>query len=92
MVIVKQWWKMSLTAGGEGLHEADSADRMLVMSTVQEIEAAIPKLSVQELERLKSWFDDFYEDRLELADDVKAKLNQAREEIQAGSYRTRQAE
>ena len=60
------------------------------MSTVPEIEAAIPKLSSQELEEFKAWFDDFYEDQLQLADDVKAKLDQAREEIRNGQYRTRQ--
>lgn len=62
------------------------------MSTVAEIEAAIPKLSDLDLDRLKAWFDDFYEDRLELADDVKAKLEQARADIAAGEYRTRQTE
>jgi hypothetical protein len=62
------------------------------MSTVQEIEAAIPKLAAHELEELKGWFDDFYEDQRELTDEVKAKLDQAREEIRAGNYRIRQAE
>lgn len=62
------------------------------MSSVAEIEAAIPKLSDSEIEKLKAWFDEFYEDRLELADDVKAKLHQARAEIAAGEYRTRRAE
>jgi hypothetical protein len=60
------------------------------MSTVQEIEAAIPRLPQQELEQLKTWFDDFYEDRLELTDEINAKLDQARAEIAAGDYRTRQ--
>ena len=60
------------------------------MSTVQQIEAAIPKLSKSELEQFKEWFDDFYEDQLELTDEVKAKLDQAREEIRSGNYRTRQ--
>jgi len=62
------------------------------MSTVQEIEAAIPKLARPELEELKGWFDDFYEDQLDLTDEVKAKLDQAREEIRVGNYRTRQTE
>lgn len=60
------------------------------MSTVQQIEAAIPKLSKSELKQFKEWFDDFYEDQLELSDDVKAKLDQAREDIRNGNYRTRQ--
>jgi hypothetical protein len=60
------------------------------MSTVQEIEAAIPKLSRAELEQLRAWFDDYLEDHLELADDMKAKLDESRREIAAGNYTTRQ--
>ena len=60
------------------------------MSTVQEIEAAIPKLSQAELEQLRVWFEDYVEARLELADDVKAKLDESRREIAAGNYTTRQ--
>ena len=54
------------------------------MSTVQEIQAAIPKLSAQELADLKQRLDDYFEDQLELADEVKAKLDQSRAEIAAG--------
>jgi hypothetical protein len=60
------------------------------MSTVQEIQAAIPKLSSRELAELKKWLDDFFEDQLELSDEVKAKLDQSRAEIAQGQYRTRQ--
>ena len=60
------------------------------MSTVEEIEAAIPKLRRDEIENLKAWFDDFYEDRLELTDEVKARLDEARADIAAGNFRTRQ--
>jgi hypothetical protein len=60
------------------------------MSTVQEIEAAIPKLSRAELEQLRVWFEDYLEERLELTDDVKAKLDESRREIAAGNYTTRQ--
>jgi len=60
------------------------------MRTVQEIQAAIPKLSPQELADLKQWLDEFCEDQLELAEEVKAKLDQSRAEIEAGQYRTRQ--
>jgi len=35
------------------------------MSTVQEIEAAIPRLSREELEQLYVWFEDNVEDHLE---------------------------
>ena len=60
------------------------------MSTVQEIEAAIPRLSLAEVEELRAWIDDFLEDQLELKDEVKAKLDQSRSEIAAGNYMTRQ--
>jgi hypothetical protein len=60
------------------------------MSTVQEIEAAIPRLSPGELEELRTWFEDYLEDRLELSDHVKEKLDQSRKEIADGNYTIRQ--
>jgi len=57
---------------------------------VQEIQAALPKLSAEELADLKQRLDEFLEDRLELTEEVKAKLDQSRAEIAAGQYRTRQ--
>jgi hypothetical protein len=57
---------------------------------MQEIEAAIPRLSIHELEHLRSWIDDLIEDQLELTDEVKAKLDQSRREIELGQYTTRQ--
>jgi hypothetical protein len=60
------------------------------MSTVQEIEAVIPRLSRSEQEQLRAWLDEFLEDQLELTDDVKAKLDQSRREIAEGHYQTRQ--
>jgi hypothetical protein len=62
------------------------------MSTVQEIEAAIPRLSRSEQEQLRAWFDEFLEDQLELTDEVKTMLDQSRREIAEGNYRTRQPE
>jgi hypothetical protein len=35
------------------------------MSTVQEIEAVLPKLTRAEIERVRAWIDDFLEDQLE---------------------------
>ena len=58
------------------------------MSTVQEIEAAILKLSRAEVERIREWIDNFLEDQLELTDEVKAKLDQSRREIAKGNYTT----
>ena len=60
------------------------------MSTVKEIEAAIPKLSRAEIEEIRDWIDDYLEDRFELTDEVKAKLDHSRREIATGQYTTRQ--
>ena len=60
------------------------------MSTVTEIQAAIPKLSREEVEEIREWIDDCLEDDLELSDEVKAKLDQSRAEIAAGRFTTRQ--
>jgi hypothetical protein len=62
----------------------------IAMSTVQEIEAAIPRLSRNEVEEVRAWIDDFLEDQLELTDEVKAKLDQSHREIAEGHYTTRQ--
>ncbi|MBI4660839.1 MAG: hypothetical protein HY735_18540 [Verrucomicrobia bacterium] len=51
------------------------------MSTVQEIEAAILKLSREELMELREWFEGYLEDHLELTDEVKTKLDDSRREI-----------
>ena len=60
------------------------------MSTVKEIQAAIPNLSREEIEQIRTWIDDYLEDQLELTDNVKARLDQSRREIAAGQYTTRQ--
>ena len=60
------------------------------MSTVKEIEAAIPKLSRAEIEEIRDWIDDYLEDRFELTDEVKAKLDQSHCEVANGQYTTRQ--
>jgi hypothetical protein len=60
------------------------------MSTVKEIQAAIPNLSREEIEQIRTWIDEYLEDQLELTDDVRAKLDQSRREIAAGQYTTRQ--
>jgi hypothetical protein len=62
----------------------------IAMSSVQEIEAVIPKLSRAEVEEVRAWIDDFLEDQLELTDEVKAKLDRSRREIAEGNYTTRQ--
>ena len=60
------------------------------MSTIQEIEAAIPRLSRAEVERLRIWIEDYLEEAFELTEDVKAKLDQSRSEIADGRCTTRQ--
>jgi hypothetical protein len=60
------------------------------MSTVQEIEAAIPQLSRAELEELRVWFEEYVEDHLELTQDVKARLDESRRDIAEGHFTTRQ--
>ena len=60
------------------------------MSTVQEIEAVIPRLSRAEIEEIRAWIDDFLEDQLELTDEVKVRLDQSHREIAAGNFTTRQ--
>ena len=62
------------------------------MSTVQEIEAVLPRLSRAEIERIRAWIDDYLEDQLELTDEVKAKLDQSRKEIADGNFTARQPE
>jgi hypothetical protein len=60
------------------------------VSTAEEIRTALPKLSRPEIEAIREWIDDYLEDRLELTDEIKSKLDQSRREIQAGQYTTRQ--
>ena len=62
------------------------------MSTVQEIQAAIPQLSRSEIEQIRAWIDEYLEDQLELSDEVKSKLDQSRAEIAAGKFTTRRVE
>jgi hypothetical protein len=60
------------------------------VSTVKEIEQAIPRLSRAEVEALRDWIDDFLEDDLDLTDEVAAKVAQSKREIAAGNFTTRQ--
>lgn len=62
------------------------------MSTSEEIRTAIPKLPRAEIEAIREWIDDYLEENLELSDEVKAKLDQSRQQIADGQYTTRHAE
>ena len=63
---------------------------VICISTVQEIEAAIPKLSRAEVEKLHAWIEDFLEDHAELSDTAKARIEESRREIAQGNFTTRQ--
>ena len=69
-----------------GFTDLDESLNLGCMSTVEEIEAAIPKLSRAEIEELRLWIDEFHEDQLELKDEEKEKLDRSRAEIQSGNY------
>ncbi|MDB6030948.1 MAG: hypothetical protein JWM16_1286, partial [Verrucomicrobiales bacterium] len=56
------------------------------MSTVQEIEAMIPRLTRAQVEELRDWIEDYLESQLELTDEVKAKLDQSRHEVAGGQF------
>jgi hypothetical protein len=60
------------------------------LMSIQEIESAIHGLSLSEVEQLRAWLDDYVENQLELADEVKSKLDQSRREISEGKFKTRQ--
>jgi len=63
------------------------------MSTVKEIETALTKLRLEEMEAVRDWLDELIEDRLEVSDQFKAKIQRAKRDIAAGVYsRVRQPE
>ena len=56
------------------------------MSTVKEIESALAKLSVEDLQAVRDWLDDFIEDQLDVSDEFKAKIQRAGTEIAQGVH------
>jgi hypothetical protein len=60
------------------------------VSSVKEIQEAIPRLSREEVEAIRDWIESYLEDGLELRNEVIAKLDQSRREITEGKYTTRQ--
>ena len=48
------------------------------MSTVKEIESALTMLSLEEKQAVRDWLDDLFEDQLEISDEFKAKIQQAK--------------
>lgn len=60
------------------------------MSSAKEIEAALTRLSLEDLQTVRDWLDDFIEDQLEVSDEFKTKIQRARQEVADGVYsRTR---
>ena len=56
------------------------------MSTVKEIELALARLSVQDLQAVRDWLDDFIEDQMEVSAEFKAKIERAQTEIAQGIH------
>ena len=54
------------------------------MSTVKEIESAITKLPLEEMEAVRDWLDELIEDQLEVRDEFKARIQRAKQEVVAG--------
>jgi hypothetical protein len=60
------------------------------MSSVKEIETALERLSLQDLQAVRDWLEDFIEDQLEVSEEFKGKIARAKQEIADGIYsRTR---
>jgi len=59
------------------------------MKTLQQIENEVRKLSPQEQEQLRDWLENLLEDRLELKDEFKAKIEAGKKDIAEGRYRIR---
>ena len=62
------------------------------MSTVQEIHAAMTKLSKDEMIELRNLLDDIVEDELEISDQFRASINRGMTDIAEGRVRVRQPE
>ncbi|MBE7500181.1 MAG: hypothetical protein HS113_07705 [Verrucomicrobiales bacterium] len=63
------------------------------MSTVKEIETALTKLRLEEMEAVRDRLDELIEDQLEVSEEFKAKIQRAKREIAAGVHsRVRQPE
>jgi hypothetical protein len=56
------------------------------MSSVKEIESALARLPIEDLQAVRDWLDDFIEDQLEVSDEFKAKIARAKQEIADSVY------
>ena len=83
---------MAMGGSNNGFAKYSFSARFVLMSTVKEIEAAIPRLTRSEVEELRGWIEDYLDDQLEITDEVKSNLDQSRREIAAGQFTTRRPE
>jgi len=58
------------------------------MSTVNEIESAIARLSVQEAEEVRDWLEQWIEDQREMAPEFAASIQRGKDDFAAGQTRT----
>ena len=58
------------------------------MQTLERIRAEVKQLSAAEQEALRDWLEHLLEDRLELKDEFKAKIEAGVKDIAEGRYRT----
>jgi hypothetical protein len=56
------------------------------MSTVKQIESALERLPLEDLQTVHDWLEDFIEEQLEVSDEFKAKIQRANQEIADGMY------
>ena len=78
------------TLAGFRLESEAALDDDRSMSSVPEIESALARLSIDDLHAVRDWLDDFIEDRMEVSEEFKAKVQRAQEELSTGTYsRTR---
>jgi hypothetical protein len=54
------------------------------MSTVQEIESAISRLSPEEMRLVRDWLENQLEDRLEMTDEFKGRIKSSEREMAEG--------
>jgi hypothetical protein len=59
------------------------------MKTLEQIEADVQKLSLEEQEQLRDWLENLLEDRMELKDEFRAEIEAAKKDIAEGRYRIR---
>jgi hypothetical protein len=56
---------------------------------LEQIESDVRKLSLQEQEQLRDWLENLLEGGLELKEEFKAEIEDARKDIAEGRYRIR---